>query len=475
MKVERLYRVFAIGVGVFYPYQSRPDEFILERKQITDIIYDIEGSTVGVLPPERRDPIKPNAGATIGDYLPSDFVKQVSPVEHARKFNKFLPNSGWHVPKKLNSIQEAIGLTAALRALESAGINPSIFDETTPWLPKGETNGKPLRVAVGINNSLGPLENQADAFRRGLDLKNLIILAKGGLSGHTNTAIISAINSQGPSILHQAACATALFNVNDAYRYLRDGEAELAIAGGFEVAADPLWIYILAFHKAIADYAKFQDDPRKAPSPGDKNLSGLAFTEGGSCVVFATAETIDRLHIEPNRILAEIIAGKTGQDGIALITPNPPRELPRVMKESLIQAELSPDKIQGLIPHATGTWDGEIHDLVSARDIFNLPLREIKDPPDDAQPGKPSITDPKSRTGHNMAGSGGLSIVTAFDILQRQEFPATRNVVIPNGLVFNLVHESNQPAKVEHLMVTAVGMDGTTGAVIYKRPPTDLP
>jgi len=474
MKVEGPNRVFAIGVGVFYPYQSKPGEFILIKEQITEIIYDIEGSMVGVLPPERRDPNKPNGGATIGDYFDSDYVNDVSPVERSRIVKRLVPNTGWQIPKKLNTIQEAIGLTAALRALDSAGITPTIFDETTPWRPKGETNSRPLRVAVGVTNSLGPLELQADAFRRGLDPKNLFPLARGGLSGHTNTAIITAINSQGPSILHQAACATALFNFNDAYRYLRDGEAELAIAGGFEVAADPLWIYILAFHKAIADYTLFQDDPRKAPSPGGNNPSGLAFTEGGSCVIFATEETISRLNIPPNYILAEMIAGKTGQDNIPLVPPDPPRELPRVMKEALSQAGLSPADIQVLIPHATGTRDGERHDLESARDTFNLPLRDLDDPPDDEKPGKPFITDPKSKTGHNMAGSGGLSILTACDIFRRQEIPLTRNVDKPNGLVFNLVYGRNKTAPVEHIMVTAVGMDGTTAAVIFERPPESL-
>lgn len=473
MRIEAPHRIFAVGQSVLYPDKSGLP-LITNPAELNRIVFDDpEGSLVGVLPQDRRIEDRPFDGNVIGDYFPGNLLE---PSKLKAALSPDLPDDSWSLPKRrTNSVEEVIASFLAISALNSAGITSSSFDQNLPWVPRGENGSNPLRVAVGLTNSLGPLAIPMGVIASNFRESSTMKLARAGLTGHANMAIIDILGSHGPAILNQAACATALYNILEAFRLLQRGEADIAVVGGYEVDPTNLWIYALAALGAIANFAQFADDPRLSPSPGGTNPAGLAFTEGGSAIVFATEETLARLQIPQSRILAEIIGGAKGQDSSGLVPPNPPQELLRVMREAMAEAGLSPKDIQLHIPHGTGTEAGDIHDLTAARLVFGLSARDFAAEPDHAFPDKPYVTKPKSITGHNMAGSGAHTAITIFEAMRRGVIPRSRNVPVPNGLEFNLVHKANQPANIENGVGSAIGMDGSAAAIIFRRPPESIP
>jgi len=291
------------------------------------------------------------------------------------------------------------------------------------------------------------------------------------MPGYVNSAIRETIHAGGHSILHHASCSTGLFNLDDAYRRLRHGEADLAIVGAFEIAATPLWLYAFNHLGAFADYQSYKDRPWEAAKPFSRNAESLAFGEGSVAIILATGEAIQTLGLAEKNILAEITGSNTGQDGKRLDPPDEPHELVRVQIDALNMAGIPASKLDCVINHATGTQRGDLHDWKASRTVFQLPQRKWGDPEDLYHDGYPDFTPPKSKTTHTYSPSGLFSLLTLFSAIQRQEIPGARShITSPHGLVFNGVFGPSKRRSVEHGIVCSYGMDSTAAAVIVHNP-----
>lgn len=150
-----------------------------------------------------------------------------------------------------------------------------------------------------------------------------------------------------------------------------------------------------------------------------------------------------------------------------------------MLQEAIQDAGITKEQIDAALFHGTGTVPGEVYDWTVWRDIYGLEPKTYKenfhDEPDINIEEVPDVTLPKASYGHTLAASGVLSSFTIFDIFKRQEVPATRNITKPHGLTVNLVHGENKKKEVNICIVTAAGIEGTVAAVIYKRPPDEIP
>lgn len=478
-RIQYPHRVFVIGRGLIYPYRSNPDELILQPHELTRVIYNNGDSLVDFLPTSRRDESMPNEGIVLGSFFnPDGFPEAKRPKDglHARMtefFRSLTPDLGYNnkynPSKHLRSPEEAIAVAGAMRALKDANIRAEMFDESIPWLPKGEINTRPLRVAVGVPNSLGPIEILGEAALKGLTKEMKIKLALGGLSGFSQTAILQRLNATGPTINYQHACSTGLGTIHEGSMRLKTDQADLAIVGGFELGTQLIWAYTLSQMEVTPSLERYLNNPQDASQPGDRNLQGLTLLEGISVVVLATGETMNRLHIPEDKILAEITGSALGHDPVRLIPPDPPRDAVRTIYETIFNAGLTPEDIDFAMMHFSGTKPGDIHDYKTLRIVYDLPDRNFDDPSDvTVYENVPLLTSPKSYTGHNMSGSGPLTFFSAIDALRKQEIPGTRNITEPHGLVFNQAME-NKTIKAKAGLVQAVGMDGTISTVAVSK------
>jgi 3-oxoacyl-(acyl-carrier-protein) synthase len=475
------HRVFIVGASAVLPYRSSEDNHVIGSRDLETVVFNRADSLIGKMPLRRRDRGYPHDGGMIGNFFAAENAEGL--IQLLRSVMPAAEEIGWR-PRRTRSPEEALAVAVVFRALEEAGIRRDCFDESTPWLPKDEEDSQPLNVAIGVANSVPPLDVLATLAREGfltktgdVDRRKMLRL-RGALSGMTGVAIRDSLRSQGSPVLEQTGCSGALFTTGRVYDHLRSGNDDLGLSGGFEIGSDPLMLYLLSCSGTVVDYETFADKPTEASRPGDCNPAGLAITEGGCCLVLATERTIRRLRIPQEQIQAEVLGWAGGQDWARLAPPDPPVEMPRVISAALQRAGVTYSDIQVAIFHGTGTLAGEVHDGKSARMAFALPMRDFKDGPDGTRPGYPQTTLPKSRTGHNLAGSGGLSIMTMMDIFRRGEIPPTRNVTQPNGLVINLVHGQGQMLEEGGRlrgMVCAVGMDGTVASVVLGEPPKEIP
>lgn len=84
--------------------------------------------------------------------------------------------------------------------------------------------------------------------------------------------------AKGPNFGVQTACATATHAFGEALRLLRNGDAEIIIAGGSEAAVTPL--SFAGFINLMAMNNNYNDDPTKASRPFELNRGGFVMSEG---------------------------------------------------------------------------------------------------------------------------------------------------------------------------------------------------
>src|SRR4029079_17293110 len=120
---------------------------------------------------------------------------------------------------------------------------------------------------------------------------------------------------QGANFAPVSACATSAHAVGEAWRMIRDEDAEVFLAGGSEAAIVPLGIGGFAAMKALS---RRNDDPTRASRPYDKDRDGFVMGEGAGVLVL---EELEHAKKRGARIYAEVVG--YGLAGDAYHTPAP--------------------------------------------------------------------------------------------------------------------------------------------------------
>ena len=97
-----------------------------------------------------------------------------------------------------------------------------------------------------------------------------------------------AHGAKGPNYCVTTACASGTHSIGAALKHMRDGEADIMLAGGSEAALTPLCF--AGFCALTAMVTKYNDTPEKASRPFDKDRAGFVMGEGAGCLLLETEE-----------------------------------------------------------------------------------------------------------------------------------------------------------------------------------------
>ena len=195
------------------------------------------------------------------------------------------------------------------------------------------------------------------------------------------------------------ACTTGTQCIGEAYRLIKYGLADYALAGGTEEAICEI---------AIAGFANLgalthEEDPTKASRPFDKDRAGFVAGEGAGAVVI---ETLESAKARGANIIAEIVGFGTSCDAYHITAPDPTGDgVVRAMRNALDEAGLEPSDIGHLNAHGTST---QANDSTEAKAFCSLQGVDFSDIP---------VTSTKGMTGHMLGAAGAIeAIVTAMSV-----------------------------------------------------------
>jgi 3-oxoacyl-[acyl-carrier-protein] synthase II len=210
----------------------------------------------------------------------------------------------------------------------------------------------------------------------------------------------------GPNTTHCCACAAGTVALGHAFRALRCGEVDMALAGGVEYLADSFGGIFRGFDIAKT-LARGSLEPDTLNRPFDTQRSGFLFSEGGAAVL--VLETLDAARARGARPIAEIRGYAETFDGHNIMMLDPEAvDIERAVRQALEDAAVGPEDIDYVNAHGTGTvLNDQVEAELIARVFGTGPL----------------VGTTKSLVGHTIGAAGALeAAVTALSI--RDQTPA---------------------------------------------------
>ena len=206
----------------------------------------------------------------------------------------------------------------------------------------------------------------------------------------------------GPAYTVSTACSSSNHAIGQAFRLVRDGEAEMAVTGGSEA---PFTIGLLKAWEAMRVIAP--DTCR----PFSRDRRGMILGEGGAMMIL---EPLDAAKARGARIYAEVCGSGMSSDAHHLTQPTV--EGPsRAMRAALRDAGLQPEQVGYINAHGTGTPGNDPTETRAIREVFGTHADKI------------GVSSTKSLHGHALGAAGALEAVATVLALYHGILPPTGN------------------------------------------------
>jgi acyl transferase domain-containing protein/acyl carrier protein len=427
--------IAVVGLGCRFPGASNPAEYwdLLERGR--DAIREI--------PPERWDMdalYDPDPDAPGRMY-----TRRAGLLDGIDRFDPYFFGIS---PREAQGMdpQQRLLLEVAWEALEDAGESPEGL--------RGSRSG----VFIGLSSS----DFMQHLLRRGP--QNIDAwLGTGSAPSAAVGRLSYLLGLEGPSMAVDTACSSSLVAVHQACRSLRDGECDLALAGGVNLILTPE--LSVAFCKA----GMLSPDGRCKTF--DAAADGYVRAEG--CGVVVLKRLTDALR-GGDRVLALVRGSAVNQDGRSsgLTVPNGSSQQ-RVVREALAAAGIEPAAVSFVETHGTGTSIGdpiEVQALAAALGEGRTPDRPVL------------VGAVKSQIGHLEAGAGIAGLIKVVLALRHDRLPGQLHFHTPNPhvpwaeLPLQVVERSRDWPKGQRVAgVSAFGFSGTNAHVVLAEPPSTAP
>jgi 3-oxoacyl-[acyl-carrier-protein] synthase II len=262
---------------------------------------------------------------------------------------------------------------------------------------------------------------------------------------------------KGPNHAVVTACATGAHAIGDAARLIEHGDADVMVAGGTEAAVTRLTL--AGFGNMNALSTNFNEEPRRASRPWDKDRDGFVMAEGAGILVL---EEYGHARKRGARIYAEVLGYGLSGDAYHLSAPDKNGAgAYRAMRSALRHARLGIGDISYMNAHATSTPAGDYVELTALR-------RLLEEGGADYSRLKVSAT--KSATGHLLGGAGAVEAIFAVLALRDGVAPPTLNLEnqefpYPVDLC---AHEARK-YPIRNVLSNSFGFGGTNAALVMGR------
>jgi 3-oxoacyl-[acyl-carrier-protein] synthase II len=279
----------------------------------------------------------------------------------------------------------------------------------------------PERVGVYIGSGVGGIstfaanQNLLTARGPGRVSPTVVPMLIANMAAAQVSIMLGAL---GPSLAPVTACSIGNTAIGEAFKLIQRGGADLVAAGGTEAALTEL---ALAGFGNAAALSRLNDEPSQASRPFAKDRDGFVMSEGAGIVI---VEELDHALARGARIYAEIIGYGASSDAYHMVAPEPEGNgAYRAMKQAIADASLTPEDIDTISAHATGTELGDAAEAAAIRRLFGERSQSLP------------VTAGKSALGHMLGAAGGVQAVALVMSLAEGVIPPTLNQANPDDTI----------------------------------------
>ena len=305
-----------------------------------------------------------------------------------------------------------------------------------------------LRIVLGT--SAGAMAHGEDFFQHAL-------AADGSRCGQTARAAAYLVSHQAgllgrafgipaPLTILSNACASGANALGHGYDCIRSGRSDMVIAGGYDALS----------HLVFAGFDTLKALSQTLPRPFAADRDGLALGEGAAIFVLESRAHAMARHAP---VLAELAGYGFATDIHHLTQPHPHGQAAvRSMEMASRRAQISPDTVQYINSHGTGT---PLNDPAEAAAIGTWA---------GAAAAGIAVSSTKGNIGHLLGGAGAVEAAVCLMAMAEGFLPPTTNVGVPDPCcTFDLITQP-RAATLHTTLTNSFGFGGSNATLIFRRP-----
>jgi len=352
----------------------------------------------------------------------------------------------WMAPKDQRKFDPFIifAMCAVRQALDDAGWRPTSYED---------------QVATGvlIGSGIGGIEGIAETAlvlkERGPRRVSPFFIPGRIINLASGCASIE-FGLKGPNHAVVTACSTGSHAIGDAGRLIALGDAEVMVAGGAESPVNR--ISIAGFAAARALSTGFNDQPKRASRPYDRDRDGFVLGEGAGIVVLEEYEHAKR---RGARIYAELVGYGLSGDAYHVTAPPPDGDgALRCMAAALRRAGVSPSEVDYVNAHGTSTPMGDEIEIAAVQRLLGNAS------------GRLSMSSTKSAIGHLLGAAGAVEAIFSILAIRDRIAPPTLNLDNPSvDTVIDLVPHKARSRDIDVVLSNSFGFGGTNASLVFRR------
>lgn len=248
------------------------------------------------------------------------------------------------------------------------------------------------------------------------------------------------------------ACASGTNAVGDAFRQIRDGYADVILAGGSEATIISLAVGGFTSLHALHTGS----DPKRASIPFDKERSGFVMGEGAAALVL---EEYEHAKARGANILAEVVGYGCTCDAHHITAPLPDGSgAAGAMTQALADAGVDAASVDYINAHGTSTAMNDAGETAAVKLAFGEHAKEL------------AISSTKSMTGHLLGASGAVEAAFTAMALHDGFIPATLGYQVPDEACdLDVVPNHGREASIRYAMSNSLGFGGHNASILLKK------
>eukprot|EP00522_Entomoneis_paludosa_P017198 CAMPEP_0172442962 /NCGR_PEP_ID=MMETSP1065-20121228/3287_1 /TAXON_ID=265537 /ORGANISM="Amphiprora paludosa, Strain CCMP125" /LENGTH=463 /DNA_ID=CAMNT_0013193011 /DNA_START=160 /DNA_END=1551 /DNA_ORIENTATION=- len=340
-------------------------------------------------------------------------------------------------------------VAAAKQALEDAKLG------NTP-----ETLEDAERVGVMVGSAFGGMETferETLKLAKKPERPKVSPFTIPALLGNTASGVIGIeCGCKGPNYGIVSACASASHAIGEAMGMIKDGHADIMVAGGTEATITPLCFAGFCAMKAMN--TNFNDNPQAGSRPFDAGRGGFIMGEGAGVVVIESLASAKKRGVP---IYAELVGYGATCDAHHITTPAPEgRGLAAAMEMAMTMSGMEKEQVSYVNAHGTSTAYNDKFETMAIKTVFG----------DHATEKKMVVSSTKGVTGHTLGAAGGLEAIVAALSIKHDMVPPTINYETPDPECdLDYVPNEKREMTVTGAMSTNLGFGGHNAALLFKK------
>ncbi|WP_182880561.1 beta-ketoacyl-[acyl-carrier-protein] synthase family protein [Microbispora sp. H10949] len=297
------------------------------------------------------------------------------------------------------------------------------------WRDAGAPEVDPARLGVVVGSGVGGITTLLSAYEtvrergwRTLSPFTVPMLMPNGAAGWIGIEL----GAQAGVHATVSACSSGAESVGYAIAMIREGRADVVVAGGTEAAIHPMSLSAFAAMRAVSTR---NHEPQRASRPFDRGRDGFVLGEGAGIVVL---ESEKHARARGARTYAVAAGAGYSADAHHIAQPEPTGAGVRLaLRRALEGAGLTGADVRHINAHATSTPAGDVVETVAIKETIGT---------------HPLVTATKSMTGHLLGGAGAVESIFTVLALHERVVPATINLDEPDdGVEVDVVRGRPRP------------------------------